>query len=148
VRLQANDWTVFAPDGSWHLSASTAGGADVVSPDGLSDSSLGSDTAQTAWTYQTLAEATLPRFSNVKDICNSGNEKAASGESEATEFTGVNNGLPVHGIYVLTLLNPTASGAFSGEVRYIYAPASQWSTSTEQTLWLIIKLAVFAPQAP
>lgn len=148
VTLSANNWTVFVPSGDWHLSASTAGGADVLSPDGLSDASLGNPGSQSPVTYSELTRQLLSAVSDVKVICQSPNEKSSAGETQATEITGVYRGEAVHVVYALTILAPTSSGFFGAVTRSIYTPLSQWSTSQEQTLWLIIKRAIFSPSAP
>lgn len=148
VTLSVSNWTVFVPNGSWHLSASTAGGADVVSPDGLSDASLGETGGLSPTTYQALAQQLLTGVSNLNVICQSPNEQSAAGETQATEATGVFNGEAIHLVYALTIQAETSSGFFGAITRSIYAPISQWSTSAEQALWLIIKRAVFVPSAP
>ncbi len=143
--LQANDWTVFVPDSDWHLSASTAGGADIFSPDGGSAANLGDKEAQTPWTLATLGQVALGSVSNLNIICRSSIERSASLTTQATEFTGDYQGVAIHGVVALSLLTPTTPNFFAGEIRSIYTPAAQWSTSAEQTLWLIIKHAVFVP---
>jgi len=148
VTLGVNNWTVFVPNGSWHLSASTAAGADVVSPDGLSDASLSEGGGLSPSTYQALAQQLLSGVSNLQVICQSPNEQSAAGETQATEATGVYNGEAIHLVYALTIQAETPSGFFGAVTRSIYAPISQWSTSVEQALWLIIKRAVFVPSAP
>ncbi|MGC9962153.1 MAG: hypothetical protein ABSE47_09675 [Acidimicrobiales bacterium] len=147
IESQSN-WTVFVPDNSWVLSASTAGGADVQSTDG-SDASLSVDEALTPLSYQGLTEQLLSPVSNIHEICQSPNEVDANGETQATEITGVFKGEPIHMVYALTISAVAAGSEFhGGDTRLIYAPTSQWSTSTEQTLWLIVKRAIFSPSAP
>jgi hypothetical protein len=148
VTLSASNWTVFVPNGSWHLSASTAGGADIVSPDGHSDASLGNPSGLSPLSYAELTGELLSGVSDIKVICQSPNERNAAGETQATELTGVYEGVAVHIVYALTILTPTTSGFFGGETRSIFTPVSQWSTSAEEALWLIIKRAIFSPSAP
>lgn len=148
VTLQANDWTVFVPNSDWHLSASTAGGADIFSPDGNSAANLGDKESQTPWTLATLSQVALSSVSNLNIICMSSIERSSSLTSQATEFTGDYQGMHIHGVVVLSLLTPTTPNFFVGEIRSIYTPAAQWSTAAEQTLWLIVKHAVFVPQQP
>lgn len=145
--LRANGWTVAAPNGAWHLSAS-AGGADVLSPDGGSDASLANWPSLTAWTYSSLAAKILGGVSNIKVICQTPNEQGSTASSQATEFTGDYRGAPVHIVIDLSLIAPTTPGLFVGQTRSIYTPVSQWSTSAEQDLWLIVKRAILSPQAP
>ena len=143
--LQANDWTVFVPGSDWHLEASTAGGADVLSPDGQSTANLGDRESQTPWTLGSLFQAAMGSVTGLSVDCQSAVQRSASMTSQATEFTGEVQGEAVHGVVVLSLLAPTTPDFYAGEVRSIYTPAAQWSTSAEQTLWLIVKHAVFAP---
>ena len=147
--LQANGWTVFAPSSNWGLSASPGGaGADVLSPDSLSDASLGNWPAQTPWTYQTLSQEVLGGVSNIKNICHSPNDQSASGSSELFEFTGLYKGESIHAMLALSILAETTSGFFDGQTRSIYTPVGQWSSANAQTLWLIIKRAIPSPSAP
>jgi hypothetical protein len=148
VTLQASGWTVLVPDGDWHLSASTAGGADIFSPDGQSAANLGDKESQTPWTLTTLSQVALSSVSDVNVICQSSIERSSGLTTQATEFTGGYQGTQIHGVVVLSLLTPTTPGFFAGEVRSIYTPVSQWSAAAEQALWLIVKHAVFVPQAP
>jgi hypothetical protein len=142
-----NGWTLFTPGGDWHLSTSSQG-LDVLSPDGGSDASLASWPSTTPWTYQSLAANILGSVSNIQVICQSPNESSASGETEATEITGVYQGQPIHAVIVLSLLTPTTAGFYDGQTRSIYTPASQWSTDSEATLWLIVKRAILNPSGP
>jgi hypothetical protein len=146
--LQASRWTVLVPSGDWHLSASTAGGADIFSPDGQSAANLGDKESQTPWTLTALSQVALSSVSDVHVICASPIERSSSLTTQATEFTGGYQGTQIHGVVVLSLLTPTTPDFFAGEVRSIYTPVSQWSTAAEQALWLIVKHAVFVPQAP
>jgi hypothetical protein len=147
--LQANGWTVVAPSADWTLSASPGGaGADVLSPDGLSDASIGNWPAQTPWTYQTLSQEVLGQVSNIKSICHSPNVQGASGSSEVFEFTGVYKGESIHAVLALSLLAETTPGLFVGQTRSIYTSVGQWSSGNAQTLWLIIKRAVPSPSEP
>lgn len=143
----AAGWTVFTPGGDWHLSASSQG-LDVVSPEGGSDASLASWGSTTPWTYTSLAAQILSGVSNITVICQSPNETSASGQTQATELTGVYQGETIHAIIVLSLLTTTTAGFFDGQTRSIYTPASQWSTGAETTLWLIVKRAILNPSAP
>jgi hypothetical protein len=143
--LQANDWTVDVPSSDWHLSASTAGGADIFSPDGSSSANLGDQEAQTPWTLASLGQTALGSVSDLNVVCRSQVQRSATLTSQAVEFTGVYQGAQIHGVVVLSLLAPTTSGFYAGEIRSIYTPAAQWSTGAEQTLWLIVKHAVFVP---
>jgi hypothetical protein len=143
--LQANDWTVDVPSSDWHLSASTAGGADIFSPDGSSSANLGDQEAQTPWTLASLGQTALSSVADLNVICRSPIERSSTLTTQAVEFTGVYQSAQIHGVAVLSLLAPTTSGFYAGEVRSIYTPAAQWSTAAEQTLWLIVKHAVFVP---
>ena len=139
---------MFVPDSSWVLDASTAGGADIRATNGA-DASLTVDEALTTLTYQGLTQQLLSGVSGIHQICQSANEVDASGETQATEITGVFQGVPIHMVYALTISAVAPGSEFNGgETRYIYTPTSQWSTSTEQTLWLIIKRAIFTPSSP
>jgi hypothetical protein len=142
--LQANGWTVFAPSGDWHLSASD-GGADVLSPDGLSDASLASWPSLTAWSYTSLGAKILGNVSDIKIVCRTPSETGPSGSSELFELTGVYEGEAIHAAVALSILNETSSGDFEGQTRSVYTPASEWTPANAQTLWLIIKRAIFAP---
>jgi hypothetical protein len=149
VLKSANNWTVFVPSSDWHLSASTAGGADVTSPDGSSDASLGVDESLSPLTYEGLTQQLLAPVSDIHVICQTPNEVVSSQESRATELTGVYRGVPVHIVYALTISAVEPGSEFhGGETRSIFTPVSQWSTSTETTLWLIIKRAIFSPSSP
>jgi hypothetical protein len=147
--LQANGWTVFAPSSDWGLSASPGGaGADVLSPDSLSDASIGNWPAQKPWTYQTLSQEVLGGVSDIKNICHSPNDQSASGSSELFEFTGLYKGESIHAMLALSILAETTSGFFDGQTRSIYTPVGQWSSANAQTLWLIIKRAIPSPSEP
>ena len=120
----------------------------IIVDDG-SDASLSVDEALTPLSYQGLTQQLLSPVSNIHEICQSANEADANSETRATEITGVFKGEPIHMIYALTISAVAAGSEFhGGETRLIYAPTSQWSTSTEQTLWLIVKRAIFSPSAP
>lgn len=142
-----NNWTVFTPGGDWHLSTSSQG-LDVLAPEGGSDASLASWPSTTPWTYESLAANILSAVSNIQVICQSPNETSSSGQTQATEITGVYQGANIHAIIVLSLLAPTTPGFFDGQTRSIYTPVSQWSTESETTLWLIIKRAILNPSGP
>jgi hypothetical protein len=145
--LQANGWTVFAPSSDWHLSASN-GGFDVVSPDGRSGADATSWPSQTPWTETTLAQEFVSKVSNFNVICSTPVEQAASGSSQEFEFTANSGGTPIHGVLALSILNPTVPGFYDGQIRDLYTPASQWSTTSAQNLMLVIKRAIESPQQP
>ena len=146
--LQANGWTVPTPSGDWHLSAS-AGGFDAVSPDGGSGADLSAFPSQTPWTISSLAQADFFNdFTNFDVVCSTQVQQSVLGPAQAYEFTGDNNGVPVHGIVIFTLLNSTQQGIYYGQVRDLYTPTSQWSTANAQTLILISKLAIESPSTP
>jgi hypothetical protein len=46
---------------------------------------------------------------------------------------------------ILSLPASQVSGFYSGQVRDLFTPTSQYSTSTAETLMLIIKRAIFQP---
>lgn len=140
-------WTVFTPGGDWHLTTSSQG-LDALSPEGGSDASLASWPSLTPWTYQSLAANILSAVSNIQVICQSPSVSSSSGETQATEITGVYRGEAIHAVIVLSLLTPTTPGFYDGQTRSIYTPASQWSTDNETTLWLIVKRAILNPSGP
>ena len=127
-------------------SASSAGGADIFSPDGESAANLGDHDAQTPWTLTTLAQVALSSIANVSVICTGQVERSNGLTTQAVELTGDYQNTPIHAVVVLSLLAPTTSGLFVGEIRSIYTPVSQWSTAAEQALWLIVKHAILVPQ--
>jgi hypothetical protein len=145
--LQANGWSVFAPDGRWHLSASQ-GGADVLSPDGLSDASVANWPAQTPWTFATLGQQILAHVTGISVICQSPVERDSAAATQATEFTGVYQGERIHAVIILSLFSPTTAGLYNGQTRSFYTRAGQWSPTAAQTLMLIIKRAILVPQQP
>lgn len=143
---QENNWTIFVPSSSWVISASTSGGADIVSPDGLSAANLGPIDSLSPVTYSEESQSLLSGVSNVTPVCQSENSVDANGESQAFEVTGLYKGEAVHIVYAITIAAVSPGSEFhGGEVRLIYGPSSQWSTSLAQELWLIIKRAIFAP---
>jgi hypothetical protein len=145
--LQANGWTVFAPNGSWHLSASQ-GGADVLSPDGQSDASVANWPAQTPWTFATLGQQILAHVSNISVICQSPVERNSQAQTQATEFTGNYQGEHIHAVVILSLFTPTTPGLYNGQTRSFYTPVAQWSPAAATTLMLIIKRAILSPSQP
>lgn len=147
VILQANGWTVFAPSGSWHLSASDAG-ADVISPDGTASANLSTWYSQTPWSWSSLAEKALAAVSGFRIVCRTPIDHAQSGQSQVIEFTGVYQGRQIHGVIALSLLYPTTPGLYTGLIRDIAAPAGQWSQAVARALWLIVKRAIQEPQQP
>jgi hypothetical protein len=147
VTLQANGWTVFAPNGDWHLSASQ-GGIDVVSPDGESDASLESWPAQSPWTFASLSREILGNVTDIHVICQTAVERDSAAASQATEFTGDDQGREIHAVMILSLETPTVPDLYYGETHFIYTPAAQWSPAAAQTLMLITKRAILVPQQP
>lgn len=144
VLLQANGWTVFAPNDDWALSASDAG-ADVNSPNGQDASLITWYSLGVPWTFKTLGAKFLGHLSHIDYLCRTGVARSASGESEAMELTGDLGAQRLHAVLILSMLS-TSTETYTGESRYLYTPASQWSAANAKTLALIIRLAVQAPQ--
>lgn len=144
---QAGGWTAFTPGGDWHLSASSQG-LDVGSPEGGSDASVASFPSDSPWTYSSLGAQILNQVSDIHVICTSPNEQSSTGETQATELTGVYQGEQIHAIVVLSILAETTPGFFDGQTRSIYTPISDWNAANESTLFLIIKRAILDPSAP
>jgi len=138
---------VFVPNGDWHLRASDAG-ADVLSPNGSSDASLGTWYSTTApWTMQTLADQILSGVSGIDVVCNTPVETSATGSSQLVELTGTYQSVRIHAVIALSILRQTTSTSI-GETRSVYTPVGAWSASAAQTLWLIVKRAIPIPQEP
>ncbi len=146
TELQSNGWTALVPGSDWTMSASSAGGADIFSPDGESAANLGDHDSQTPWTLTTLAQVALSSIANVSVICTGQVERSNGLTTQAVELTGDYQNAPIHAVVVLSLLAPTTPDLFVGEIRSIYTPVSQWSTAAEQALWLIVKHAILVPQ--
>lgn len=144
--LRANGWTVYAPRSGWHLSASDAG-ADVTSPNGLSDASLATwYQLGSPWSLKGLAAKILSQVSFVHTICHSPVERSAAATTQATELTGRYQGESIHAVIILSVMAPNGTEAYVGETRSLYASTAGWSTAQERTLMLIIKRAIQAPQ--
>jgi hypothetical protein len=140
--LRANGWTVFAPNGSWSLSASDQG-ADVVSPNGLSDASLGNYSRITSpYTVTGLRSMSLTGVSRVHFICQSAVERSSGGTTQATELTGVYRGEAIHAVIIASVINESIPNFFDGQIRSLYTPSGQWSAANERQLMLIIKRAI------
>jgi hypothetical protein len=140
--LRANGWTVFAPSGAWHLSASDAG-ADVTSPDGRSDASLATwYRLGRPWSLSDLAAQILGPVSSVHPICRSPVERSASATTQATELTGRYRGEAIHAVIILSVLAPNGTETAVGETRSLYTPATGWSAARVRTLMLVIKRAI------
>jgi hypothetical protein len=146
VPLQANGWTVFAPNSDWALSASDAG-ADVNSPDNQQDASLITwYSLGVPWTFKTLGAKFVGHLTHVQDLCQTAVARSASGQSQATELVGDLGHQKLRAVLVLSLLTPTTE-TYVGESRYVYTPASQWDAANVRTLALIIRRAIQSPQS-
>lgn len=146
VPLQANGWTVFAPNDQWTLTASDAG-ADVNSPGGQQDASLLTwYSLGVPWTLKSLGAKFLGHLSHIEDLCQTAVARSASGQSQATELTGYLGHQKLTAVLIDLLPTPTTE-TYVGESRYIYTPASQWSTANAKTLALIIRRAIQVPQS-
>jgi hypothetical protein len=144
--LRANGWTVFAPSSDWHLSASDAG-ADVASPDGLSDASLATwYQLGNPWTLKGLAGRILGGVSSIHTICTSPVERSAAATTQAAELTGRYQGESIHAVIILSVMAPNGTETYAGETRTLYTSTAGWSTAQERTLMLIIKRAIPTPQ--
>ncbi len=88
----------------------------------------------------------LGSVSDISVICKGQVIRSNGLTTQAIEFTGVYQDMQIHAVVVLSLLTPTTPDFYVGEIRSIYTPVSQWSTSAEQTLWLIVKHAILVPQ--
>ncbi|HEU5002397.1 MAG TPA: hypothetical protein VFW71_06420 [Actinomycetota bacterium] len=142
--IRANGWTAFVPGGNWIITASDAG-ADIMSPDGKSDSSLEEWDAQTPWTVAGLQDKLLAEVSNVQTICTAGAETV--GNTHATEFTGTFRGEAIHGVILVSLLTPTAANLYQAQTRSMYSPVSAWSADEATTLMVISKRAIQSPNS-
>ncbi len=143
---QENNWTIFVPSSSWVISTSTSGGADAFSPDDLSTANLAPIDSLSPVTYAEESQQVLSGVQNVKSVCQSQNSVDANGESQVFEDTGSIKGEAVHIVFAITISAVSPGSEFhGGEIRAIYGPDSQWSTSLAQELWLIVKRAVFVP---
>ena len=146
VLVRANGWTAAVPNGDWTITASDAG-ADINSPTGQQDASLITwYSLDVPWTFKTLGAKFLGHFTDIHNLCQTAVARDPSGESEALEMTGVTGGQELHAVLILTMLTPTTE-TYVGESRYLYTPASQWSTGNAETLALIIRRAIQVPQS-
>ena len=144
--LRANGWTVSAPSSSWHLSASDAG-ADVTSPDGLSDASLATwYQLGRPWSLKGLAAKILSQVSFVHTICSSPVERSAAATTQATELTGRYQGEAIHAVIILSVMAPNGTETSVGETRSLYTSTAGWSTAQERMLMLVIKRAIQTPR--
>ena len=146
VPLQANGWTVFAPNSNWALTASDAG-ADVNSPDDEQDASLITwYSLGVPWTFKTLGAKFVGHLTHVQDLCQTAVARSASGQSQATELVGDLGSQKLRAVLVLSMLTPTTE-TYVGESRYVYTPASQWDMGNARTLALIVRRAIQSPQS-
>ena len=144
--LRANGWTVYAPSSGWHLSASDAG-ADVTSPDGLSDASLATwYQLGSSWSLKGLAAKILGQVSFVHTLCSSPVERSAAATTQATELTGRYQGEAIHAVIILSVMAPNGTETSVGETRSLYTSTAGWSTAHERMLMLVIKRAIPTPQ--
>ena len=144
--LRANGWTVFAPSSGWHLSASDAG-ADVISPNGLSDASLATwYQLGHPWSLKSLAAKILGPVSSIHTICTSPVEQSAAATTQAAELTGHYQGESIHAVIILSVMAPNGTETYVGETRSLYTSTAGWSTAQERMLMLIIKRAIPMPQ--
>lgn len=144
--LRANGWTVYTPSRGWHLSASDAG-ADVTSPNGLSDASLATwYQLGRPWSLTGLAATILSQVSLVHTICRSPVARSAAATTQATELTGRYRGEAIHAVIILSVMAPNGTETYVGETRSLYASTAGWSAAHERTLMLIIKRAIPTPQ--
>jgi hypothetical protein len=142
--IQANGWTAFVPNGDWHISASDAG-VNLVSPDGSEGASDDSYSQQSPWTFDSLgAELSL---SDVNVICRTTASSSAS-TTEVTDLTADSGGSEIRGIFSLTIVTPTDSDLFQADLRFVYSSPSEWSSSVESTLLLVMLNAIESPQSP
>lgn len=142
--IRANGWTAFVPGGNWIITASDAG-ADIMSPDGKSDSSLEEWDAQTPWTVEGLQNMLLAPVSNVTMLCSAGAETA--GNTHAMEFTGTFRGEAIHGVILVSLLAQTNATLYQAQTRSMYSPAAEWSAAEATTLMVISKRAIQSPNS-
>jgi hypothetical protein len=144
--VRANGWTAAVPSGSWTITASDAG-ADINSPNGQQDASLITwYSLDVPWTFKTLGAKFLGHFTHIDNLCQTAVARGPAGESEAMEIAGVLNHQELRAVLILTMLTPTTE-TYVGESRYLYTPASQWSTANAETLALIIKRAIQVPHS-
>ncbi len=145
--LRANGWTVFVPNQDWHLSASDAG-ADVASPDGLSDASLATwYSLGTPWTFASLRAKYLAPVTGIHVVCSSPVVQNSAAQTQAVELTGRYLGERIHAAIIFSLLTPSPGSELSvGETRSLFTPLRQWSAANERTLMLIIKRAIQVPR--
>lgn len=145
VEIQRNGWTAFVPnDDKWAMTASD-GGADINSTAGWDASLISWPSLDVPWTFTRLADKTLDGLTHVKSLCHTGVASSSSGQSEATEYSGDLGRQPITIVLALTL--PTATTeTFFGISRYVYTPTSQWTVANVDTLGVIIRRAIFAPQ--
>jgi len=149
VVLNANGWTIPVPDSSWTVDGSPGGvGFDAISPDGQSDVSVGATYSQTPLSIAAMESSAFAQLSDMHTVCQTPVASSASGSTQGTEYTAVYNGADIHGIFIVSVLAPTTSGLWTGVTHSIYTPASQWSASAAQTLYLIAIQAIGTPQEP
>lgn len=142
--LRANGWTVFVPSGDWHLTSSDAG-FSAISPTGGVEADDVSWPSQTPWTESALEQKFVADVADFEVVCQTSFAQSATGGSQGFEFTATEDGAPIQGILILSLPASQVSGFYSGQVRDLFTPTSQYSTSTAETLMLIIKRAIFQP---
>ena len=142
--LRANGWTVFVPSGDWHLTSSDAG-FSAISPTGGVEADDVSWPSQTPWTESALEQKFVADVADFQVICQTSFAQSATGGSQGFEFTAVEGGAPVQGVLILSLPTSQISGFYSGQVRDLFTPTTQYSTTTAETLMLIIKRAIFEP---
>ena len=142
--IRANGWTAFVPGGDWVMTASDAG-ADIMSPDGKSDSSLEEWDAQVPLTVAGLQNQLLAPVGNVQTICTAGAE--TTGNTHATEFTGTFGGEAIHGVIIVSLLAPTMADLYQAQTRSMYSPVATWTDAEATTLMVISKRAIESPNA-
>lgn len=128
-------WDAFVPPGgSWAITASEAG-ADMNSTDDEDASVLTESLGP--YTFSSLSDVILQDLTDVQGLC-----QQTGGESQGTEYTADLDGQQITMVLIASLF-PSDD---SGELRYIYAPTSQWSIATADTLGEICARAVFLPE--
>ena len=122
----------------------------MTSPDGGSDASLGTHYGQTPFTTTSVIDSVLGQPSDFQAVCTSPVQTASSGsgQSQASEVTGVYQGKQIHAIVIASVFTPNGTRVFTAESRSMFTPAGQWSPSAVQELSLIIKRAIFSPSSP
>ena len=143
--IQANGWTAFVPGSNWTITASDAG-ADINSTTGEDASLLTWYSLEVPWTMKTLGAKFTSHLTRTRYLCDTAVARSASGSSQAFELTGYAGQKQIQAVLILSMLTPTTE-TYVGESRYVYTPASQWSASNAETLALIVKRAIEAPQS-